>query len=66
MTPETTKPRITVKPNSTKRVTGWLVRCSVCRTVNLLCRSKITANTVAQAHSRDVHDRRAIIATQIR
>lgn len=66
MTAEITKPRITVKPTSMKRVTGWLVRCSACRSVNLLCRSKIVANSVAVSHSRDVHERRAVIATQIR
>lgn len=65
MTVDAEKARITVRANSKNRITRWSVRCSACRALNLLCRSKITANAVAQAHSRDEHGQRAIIATQI-
>lgn len=65
MTTETSRVRITVKPNRAARVTAWSVKCSECRQLNLICRSKINAHAVAQAHNRDVHAQRAIVATAI-
>ncbi len=63
---EVERVRITVKAASKGRVTGWLVRCSACRRLNLLCRSKITASSLAQAHSRDEHAQMALIAMAIK
>lgn len=59
---------VTVRPAREGRVTGWRVKCSGdgCEALSALCRRKGTAQVLAQAHSRHVHDQAAVIAAAIK